>query len=84
MRKLVVKKAPRLANGFPRRMTARLEEIQQELGPSRLAEFVMINTASGEYVVGRTPEETIAEYDKRWPHGGFFACRADGGPFSKG
>ena len=75
---------PRLhISSFQRRIEDRLAEIQEELGPDRSKDYVMINMETDEYVAAKTPEETIAAFEAQWPKGGSFGCRVDGGPFTR-
>ncbi len=82
--KKLVRMRPRLhLSSFDRQIEALLATIQQEQPPGHEHDYVVINLESYDYVLGKTPEGAMAAYEKRWPHGGFFACRADGGAFSK-
>lgn len=66
-----------------RRIEALLARIRSELTPEQARDYLAINMATGEYVVGKTPVATTAAYDARWPEGGFYRCRVDGSPFGK-
>lgn len=73
----------RYLSGAERKLEKRLERIQGELPPGHEQDFLVINTDTDEYVVGKTREEAMAAFEKRWPEAGFFRCRVDGGPFTK-
>jgi hypothetical protein len=51
--------------------------------PGHESDYVVINTENDEYVLGKTREEAMAAFEKRWLDAGFFRCRVDGGPFTK-
>ena len=88
MRKKVVDRRirPRSRRGrtaLDRRIEALLDRIRSELTPEQARDYLAINMSTGEYVVEKTPEATMAAFDARWPEGGFYGCRVDGSPFGK-
>lgn len=66
-----------------RRLEIRLQKLERELPPGHEMDYVVFNVLNDEYVLGKTPEEAKAAFEKRWPNAPFFRCRADGGPFTK-
>jgi len=77
-------KEPRLSRTeFSRRAQQYLAEIQKTLMPEHAAEFVAIDMVTGEYTLGKTPQEASALFRSRWPSHLFFRCRVDGGPATK-
>jgi hypothetical protein len=75
---------PRLdQTGHDRQLEGLLDRIREELPSESDGDYLVIHLESEEYVTGKTPQEAMAAYDKRWPHRGFYACRVDGGPFMK-
>jgi len=83
MRKLARGRRRLQQTDFERHIEAILETIHQELPPGHELDYVVINMETKEYVLGNSPSAAMDAFEKRWPDGGFFACRADGGPFSK-
>jgi hypothetical protein len=68
----------------PRRSTSEfLRKIQRELLPDHAKEFVAINTDTGEYTLGKLPNDAFTTFLARWPDSPMYLCRVDGGPAAK-
>lgn len=63
-----------------KKIDERLTKIQDQLMPEHGELVVAINMETGEYALGRDNGEAHKEYMKRWPDGGYFMCRVNGGP----
>jgi hypothetical protein len=83
MAKIAQKHPPLSRAEFIRRAQEYLREFQKALLPEHAQEFIAINVAKGEYVLGKTPHEAFTAFEERWPNDLMFRCRVDGGPSVK-
>ncbi len=76
---------PRMPLGPEGRRRAKqiLEELQKTLMPDHADEIIAINVQTGEYTLGRTMNEAIFAFRKRWPDLVSYVIRVDGGPVVK-
>ncbi len=81
-RRRVVRPPTRLQTepGAGEEIEVMLKKVQEERMPKHAKEIVVINTETGEYVLGTCFHEACEKFRARWPKGPRYICRVDGGP----
>lgn len=54
---------------------ARYQEIRDDLEPHHFGEFVMIEVESGDYYLGKTPDEALEQAEEEYPDSVFCLIR---------
>lgn len=62
---------------------SRYKEIRDDLEPSHFGEFVMIEVESGDYYLGKTPDEALERAEEEHPDSAFCLIRVGHAAASK-